>query len=240
VSLVLCTPSTNTQTRSLTWCVHRISHRDINPDRIFRASFIARHHTSRGIVHCVVSSSRGIIAASSSSGIIHRTASSSRGILYRAASYRAALFIARHHHRAVFSIALHRIVRHYPSHGIVIARYSLSRGIVIVRHYPSHGIIIARYSLSRGIVIVRHYPSHGIIIERYSLSRRIVIVRHYPSHGIIIARYHPRGIIHLAVSFIAYCRSLPVCKSFSFGIQHASPHEFASSDVSLMHPCRPS
>jgi hypothetical protein len=130
---VLCTSSTNTQTRSLTWCVHRISHRDINSDRILRASFIARHHTSRGIFHCVVFSSRGIIAASSSSGIIHRTASSSCGILYRAASSSCALSIARYHHRAASSSCgiIHCTVS--SSHSIIhrsvssISRYHSSR-----------------------------------------------------------------------------------------------------------------
>jgi hypothetical protein len=133
---VLCTSSTNTQTRSLTWCVHRISHRDINSDRILRASFIARHHTSRGIFHCVVFSSRGIIAASSSSGIIHRTASSSCGILYRAASSSCALSIARYHHRAVSSIARHR---HRAA--LSIARYHHRTVSSIARYHPSRGII---------------------------------------------------------------------------------------------------
>jgi hypothetical protein len=128
VSLVLCTSSTNIQTTSLTWCVHRISNRDINPDRIFRASFIARHHAPRGIVYCVVFSLRGII------------------------------------------------IVHYPSHGIIIARYQSSRGIIIVRHYPSHGIIIARYQSSRGIVIVRHYPSHGVIHPLLVVDSKVPII----------------------------------------------------------------
>jgi hypothetical protein len=88
VSLVIYTSSTNTQARSLTWCVHRISHRDINPDRIFGASFIARNHPSRRIMHRAVS----CIASYS-----HRAASSSRGILHRAASSSCGIVIARYH-----------------------------------------------------------------------------------------------------------------------------------------------
>jgi hypothetical protein len=111
VSLVLCTSSTNTQTRSLTWCVHRISHQDVNPDRIFRSSFIARSHPSRGITHRAVSSfepfsyraassPRGILhraASSSSCGIIRRTVSSSRGIIHHAASSSRGIIMARYH-----------------------------------------------------------------------------------------------------------------------------------------------
>jgi hypothetical protein len=82
-------------------------------------------------------------------------------------------------------------VRHYPSHGILIARHrraASSRGII---HHAtsSRGIIIARYSLLRRIFIARYSLSRGINIARYShrasSSRGIAIIRHYPSHGII-------------------------------------------------------
>jgi hypothetical protein len=67
-------------------------------------------------------------------------------------------------------------VRHYLTHGIIIARYSPSTGIDIVRHYPSHSIIIARYHPSCGILHRTVSSSHGIIIARYHPSRGIVIV----------------------------------------------------------------
>jgi hypothetical protein len=108
VTLVLCASSACTQTRSLSWCVHRIAHRDLNPDWNFRASSIARYSPSRGII---------IVRHSLSCGILHRAAfsiarhSTSCGILHRAVFY-----IVRHStlcgilHRAVYSIT-----RHYPS-----------------------------------------------------------------------------------------------------------------------------
>jgi hypothetical protein len=134
---VLCTSSTISQTRSLTWCDHRISHIRINSERIFRASFIARNHLSRGITHR---------AASSSCGIIDRTVSS-------VARHRhcAALFNARYHHRAVFSIDRHR---HRAA--LSIAQYHHRAVSSIVRHSPSHGIIIARYYHRAVSSIARH------------------------------------------------------------------------------------
>jgi hypothetical protein len=115
MSLVLCTSLISTQTRSLTWCVHRISHRDINSDRLFGALFNARNHPSRGITHRAVSS----IA------------------LY---SHRAVLSIARYHHRAVSSIARHR-----HRAGLSIARYHHRAVSSIARHRHRAGLSIAWY-----------------------------------------------------------------------------------------------
>jgi hypothetical protein len=159
---VLCTSSTNTQTRSLTWCVHRISHRDINPDRIFRASFTARNHPSRGITHRAVSS----IASYS-----HRTASSSRGMLHRAVfsiarhRHRAALFIARYHNRAVSTIArhLHRaalsIARHLHLAVSSIARYRHQQTERFFTSKPLAGLVSKPTLHGKSLVLFKFNPS---------------------------------------------------------------------------------
>jgi hypothetical protein len=109
VSLVLCTSSTTTWTRSSSQIVLSKPQRITRYDRIVATSsshgdtpcgiIIAQQHPSRGIINARhhqgaafsiarYSSSRGILhrAASSSRGILHRAASSSRGILHRVAS----------------------------------------------------------------------------------------------------------------------------------------------------------
>jgi hypothetical protein len=154
VSPVLCTFSTNTQTRSLTWCVHRISHLDINPDRTFRASLIARTHPSRGITHRAVSS----IARYS-----HRAASSLRGIIHRAASSSRGFVIVRHRHRAVSSLC-----------GIIHRTVSSSRGILHRAASSLCGIIHRTVSSSRGII---HRAASRGILHRAALF----IAWHIPS-----------------------------------------------------------
>jgi hypothetical protein len=178
-------PQLNTQTRSRTWCVHRISHRDINPDRIFRASFIARNHSSRGIIHR---------AAQRIARNCHRAVFSIARYYHRAAlsiaryRHRAELSIARHRHRAVFSIARHR--HRTASHSIIHG--TASRGIThrtashgIARHLPSSGRstmfathwTCCRYSHSTGALYphaLRQNPGKGRnrACARISLSTR--------------------------------------------------------------------
>jgi hypothetical protein len=114
-------------------------------------SSIARHYSSRCIVHCVVFSSRGIIIArySPSRGILHRAASSSCGIIHRTVSQSRGI-----NHRAASS-----------SHGITIARYQPSRGIFIVRHYPSHDLPIARHAHQPG-------AAHGVWLQSARFGTR--------------------------------------------------------------------
>jgi hypothetical protein len=132
VSLVLCTSSTNTWTRSSFQSVLRKPQRMTKYDRPWRH----HHHPA-----------------------IHHAASSSRCILIERLRHRAALSIARHSHRAASSShgTLYRAAS--SSRGILYCAASSSRGIVIVRHYPSHGIIHRTASSSYGIIINKQQAS---------------------------------------------------------------------------------
>jgi hypothetical protein len=109
------TPPQQVPRPGLSKCVHRVSHRDLNPDRTFRASSIARHH------HRAESSNARHHA---SRAIVRRAALSSRGIL-----------IAWHHHARYSPSRGIVIVRHNPSHGIVIVRHNPSHGIIIAWYH---------------------------------------------------------------------------------------------------------